>query len=292
MSAEASPRTPSVQAEASVRGVDTSGGLADLVSTAVARLKEDHRVRAIFLAGAFGRSAEDRYSDVDLLVLVDDAVVDVFFAEWTVLVGDLWPFVHTYYVEDGCRVVAAIDGDWRRLDIAVEGACESTTKPRQPVRRLFDPQDLGHRFRISDGRVPRPRTDLPALCNEFCRVSGLLVASIQRHELVAAESRVLALKNICIEVFLVLNDDRRGPARRLNEQLSRRQVLTLSAWPPITPSRNDLIDGISRAWEVFVESMTRDPLETQVVWPPSFLDATARYLDAELGTATAGLLEV
>jgi predicted nucleotidyltransferase len=44
-------------------------------------LREDERVRAVWLSGSFGRSTEDDWSDIDVHLAVDDAQVDAWLAE-------------------------------------------------------------------------------------------------------------------------------------------------------------------------------------------------------------------
>jgi UTP:GlnB (protein PII) uridylyltransferase len=66
---------------------------AQLIAQITDRLRGDPDLRALFLAGSLGRGEGDRFSDVDLVAVVEPEAQDGFAARWRVLLDGVAPVV-------------------------------------------------------------------------------------------------------------------------------------------------------------------------------------------------------
>ena len=74
-------------------GDEWAAELLGVLERATRTFERDERVRALFLAGSRASGGEDRFSDLDLLVVIDDECFEAFCEEWQSWVGQLAPTV-------------------------------------------------------------------------------------------------------------------------------------------------------------------------------------------------------
>ena len=253
-----------------------------LVGEITSALRGDADLRALFLAGSLGRGDGDRFSDVDLVAVVEREAQEGFGARWRATFEAITPVVF-WYAPRGIRtLISAITQDWLRCDLymvapdSLEGRAKSTLTP------LIDPDDL-HSALPDD--LP-PGASKPArvrgLIEEFIRVLGLLPVAMGRGEHVVAARGAGLLRDKLIDLML---EDAALPgghgALHLSRLLPPEDMACLAALPPARPDRPDVEAHLATA-RAFIPRARRMARDLGVPWPEAFAAATARHLEAEL----------
>ncbi len=191
----------------------------------------DERVRGIWLTGSLGRGTADRFSDIDMLVVVDPDARDDFARQWITFVSTLTaPLLIKAVVPP--YVFAHVLPEWLRWDVTIGIPDDLAALAASQVRELVD----------KDGLAPGPEiTPQPfdpaavlALTEEFLRVLGLLPVVIGRGEWVAAASGGGLLRTMTISL-LRMQVEGRSPsgALHLSRVLPAEQVQQLESLPPL-----------------------------------------------------------
>ena len=182
-------------------------------------LDEDTRIRAAWLEGSFGRGEQDRYSDIDLHLLVDKAALESFRAEAQAWLSAIRPLVLYKLLFDGA-MVNAMTVDGLRLDMWLHGDATATVDPAK-TRVLLD-RDHGLQM-----AAPSPRQDAAAIAArlaqqmcEFWRCMGLLPTVIGRHELLVSLTGLAIEVNLITEIVIMgYGIERDSGVKRLNRYL-------------------------------------------------------------------------
>ena len=254
-----------------------------LVGEITGALREDADLRALFLAGSLGRGDGDRFSDVDLVAIVEREAQEDFGVRWRTAFEAITPVVFWYSPRGIATLRSAITRDWLRCDLYVvapdglQGRAKSTLAP------LFDPEGL-HAALPDD--LP-PGAAKPArvqgLIEEFIRVLGLLPVAVGRGEHVVATRGAGLLRDKLIDLML---EDAALPgghgALHLSRLLPPEDMACLAALPPAWPDRADVEAHLATA-RAFIPRAQRMARDLGLPWPEAFAAATARHLEAELG---------
>ncbi len=123
-----------------------------VLARAVALLSDDQRVEGLLLTGSLGRGQGDRWSDIDLdVVIADDADVEAVTTEWEAIAYREWPAVHHYATEFGTtRVRGFLLRDALLLDLAFTPIGD--LEVWAPVQVLFD--RTGHTTQVAAAWAP------------------------------------------------------------------------------------------------------------------------------------------
>lgn len=167
-----------------------------------ARLAHDPRVAAAWLAGSYGRGAADRWSDIDLHLLLAPGD-DSFRAEVRGWLEAIQPLVLYRRMFDG-RMFNALTRDGLRLDIWLHDEAQTLNPDR--VRVLFDRQaQLRLEPPTSEPADPvQTAVALRGQIEEFWRCIALMPTVIGRHE------RLVSFTGIDIELGLAVDICLRG----------------------------------------------------------------------------------
>ena len=156
---------------------------ADFLADLRGRLDGDGQVQAAWLAGSFGRGNADRYSDIDLHLLLAD--VDAFRAGAREWLGSLRSLVLYKLLFDG-QMINALTDEGLRIDIWLH----ADAPPLDPaaVDVLLDRNGI-LRLEAPPAAPPNPAQvadSLLAQIEEFWRCVSLLPTVIGRHELLVS----------------------------------------------------------------------------------------------------------
>lgn len=167
----------------------------EFIDQFTARAQDHPAVLAVWLEGSFGRGDADRYSDVDLHVLVHPAEKAAFQAGAEAWLAAIQPLVLFKTMFDG-NMINAMTVDGLRLDIWIHAA-EQLALGNKAVRVLVD---KGDHLDLTPTEVPPPDADARAAAlaghiAEFWRMISLMPSVIGRDE------RIVAVQGIGFELM-------------------------------------------------------------------------------------------
>ncbi len=197
--------------------------------------------------GALTRGTADAYSDLDLVVEVDEP--DAFDA-----CGALAGATPTVLLRAMPFGAIAITPDWLRVDLVVA--------PRG-----------------GDAGPPAPQpTDVDGLAEEFLRVLGLLAIVVAREEWIVASDGAWLLRSFLVRLLLAENGEGMlTGVKRLNEKLTAGQRAVVESLPPIEASR----DGVIASHVAIANAFLPRARELATQWPDALENATLAYLRRE-----------
>lgn len=163
----------------------------------------DERIRAAWLEGSFGRGNADRYSDLDIHLLLPQDALASFGDEAEVWLGSIEPLVLFSLLFDG-QMINALTADGLRLDVWLHGGDSITLDPRRvrvlhtdvPGRVAFAEQD-----RTAD--AAQQAQTLARQLREFWRCVALLPTVLGRGELIVATQGLSVEAGVLSEILLV-----------------------------------------------------------------------------------------
>lgn len=112
-----------------------------LIARVAEILGRDARVLGVWLVGSFARGTNDRFSDVDLWVVVATDDFDGFCADWPRHCDEITPTVFRRRIGDR-PIFNQITPDWLRFDVTVGTPDAIATRTRSTVVPLLDPHGL------------------------------------------------------------------------------------------------------------------------------------------------------
>jgi hypothetical protein len=128
-------------------------------------LRQDERVRALWLTGSLAAGTADAQSDVDLRAAVRDADFIAASESWQQLIDHISPTVWTrrWPSPPDEAILGAITLDYLRFDLVLQS--DTDTKPRtlDAARELFDKDGLAERLTLMAPARHDPLAGLPYL---------------------------------------------------------------------------------------------------------------------------------
>jgi predicted nucleotidyltransferase len=252
-----------------------------LIDTLRELLEAEPGVEAVWLAGSLGKGGGDAFSDVDLLVLVDDGGAGELTASLSDrLDGAVKPvLVNKLY---GGRVINVVTDDWRRFDLSIVEGADLDRYAAAELKGLFN---RGHRAPPDRPDTPyqTPPDRLLPLVQEFLRVIGLSVGAMGREEYELGLNGVDLLRRMTMDLMLEENGvgpAQRGGALRRNPFLTADQRAELAAIPPISAERRSVLAANRVLAAIFLPRARRLAESIGMAWPTE--DATRRNLKLKL----------
>ncbi|MEU4288830.1 aminoglycoside 6-adenylyltransferase [Kribbella sp. NPDC026596] len=244
-------------------------------------LPGDGRVLAVYLSGSYGTGEADRFSDVDVHLVVTDESVGWFEEHWDDVLRELaGPTVFADKLP-GLIGGLGITADWLHVDLIVHPLKSFDRLQYDGVRVLFDRD--GTLFPDGDiaqqgGRPSEPYWPAGPV-NLFFYFLGNLVTVLGRDERVVANQGVGAVRDQLIALMLAERGVRRtGGAKRLNALLSAEQRAALEAIPAAGSEPADIIKANQYICREFIRRGTALAEVTGETWPTGFVDATLTHL--------------
>ncbi|WUJ74615.1 nucleotidyltransferase domain-containing protein [Kribbella soli] len=264
------------------REYSASSGTADsgqqaLIDRAEYVLSKDDRVLGVWLVGSFGRGTHDRFSDVDLWVVVAADDADSFCDDWPKTSDQISPTVFRRAL--GPRVFNHITPDWLRFDVSVGTPDAIGSRTRSTAKPLYDPHGLSAELAAPGApRQPDPAR-VEFITVEFLRVLGLLPVAIGREEYVVGQSGAGLLRQMLIDLMLedVAVEDR-GGALHLDSLLPADRQQLLAGLPPLEATRESVITANLTCATHFLPLARNLHTRCGITWPQELEDAARQHL--------------
>ena len=250
-------------------------------------LSRDDRVLGVWLTGSFGRGTDDRYSDVDLWVVVGATDLEAFCTDWPGLVDEIAPVVFRRQLR-GQPIFNQITTDWLRFDVSVVTPDEISTRTPSTVRAIYDPHGLSEQLSGTKAPTQPDPQRVSALTVEFFRVLGLLPVVIGRGEFIVGQSGAGLLRQLLID--LTLEDvavEERGGALHLNRLLSADQQQILADLPVAVADRESVIAAHLACAAAFRPLAYELHQRCGLEWPNELESALRRHLSRTLSVDLA-----
>jgi len=167
----------------------------------ISKVESDDRIIAAWLEGSFGRGNADRYSDLDIHLLLAQAHVDEFRAKTAVWLSTLTPLVLFNWLFDGMLANALADNGLR-IDLVLH-ADDTITLTPDKARVLVDKGDRIHFDQNTSSTNPAPSADtLEQQTKEFWRCIALLPSVVGRNELITGFMGLTVEVNLLVDILL------------------------------------------------------------------------------------------
>lgn len=258
-----------------------------VISRAAELLPRDERVLAVYLIGSYATGAADRFSDVDVHLVVTDDSTEWYREHWDDVLRELTgPTVWADRLP-GLIGGLGITADWLHVDLIIHPLAAFDRLQYDGARVLFDRD--GTLFPDGDivptgGRPGEPYWPAGAV-HLFFYFLGNLVTVLGRDERIVANQGVGALRDQLIALMLAERGVRRtSGAKRLNALLSDEQRATLEAIPAAGTDPADVIAANQYLCRQFITRGAALADVTGSAWPTSFVDATLHHLKNYFGT--------
>lgn len=257
-----------------------------LVDRLVEVLQADRRFQAAWLSGSLARDEGDQFSDVDLVVAVDDAERDALLVDWDDLAASVAPIVFSNRLDAGpATVLNHVTDDWLRFDVTVlSPEAVVRTRTASTLCVLFDRLGLHERLRPAGATLQPSGPSVEGLVREFLRVLGLLPVVLGREEQVVGASGAALARTMVVQ--LMLEDtavEDRGGALRLQGLLPEDRLTALAALPPIEATRESVIAVHLACAQLFLPLARELAARTGVAWPDEMEQALRAHLKRQLG---------
>ncbi|WP_329005046.1 aminoglycoside 6-adenylyltransferase [Kribbella sp. NBC_00709] len=244
-------------------------------------LPADERVLGVYLIGSYATGAADRFSDVDVHLVVTDESIAWFEEHWTDVLRELAGATVLTDVVPGLIGGLGITEDWLHVDLFMHPLASFDRLQYDGVRVLFDRD--GTLFPDGDiapkggqaGEPYWPATNV----NLYFYFLGNLVTVLRRDERIVGNQGIGAVRDQLIALMLAERGVRRtSGAKRLNALLSDEQRAVLEAIPSAGTDPTDIIAANQYVCRQFIARGTALARLTGNPWPTEFVEATLKHL--------------
>lgn len=254
-----------------------------LIAEIVCVLRKDKRIRGAWLTGSFGRGDADRFSDVDILVLVAGSQQSEVFEDAIDFREEIAPIIYTKTVPQKC-LINSITKEWQRFDLTFISYNDLETIDSSLIVELFDLDGVSKDNNAKT--IPTTAMSPSQLKNniiEFIRILGLTPVVCGRNELVVGQTGSGLLRDILIQTMLAENSRPVRGLMSLSRNLTEDQQSRLLNLPLPAPSWPTLFKVSRMTALEFFPRARRLASELNVEWPERFESATRDYLLKEIG---------
>ncbi|WP_350279527.1 nucleotidyltransferase domain-containing protein [Kribbella sp. HUAS MG21] len=244
-------------------------------------LPSNERVLAVYLIGSYGTGTADRFSDVDVHLVVSDDSSEWFEQHWDDVLRELTGPTVLADRLPGMIGGLGITADWLHVDLIVHPLAEFDRFQYDGVRVLFDRD--GTLFPDGDiaptgGRPGEPYWPAKTV-DLFFYFLGNLVTVLGRDERIVANQGIGVVRDQLVALMLAERGVRRtSGAKRLNALLSDEQRAALEAIPAAGTEPADVIAANQYICREFITRGTALAELTGNPWPKEFVDATLLHL--------------
>lgn len=252
---------------------------AALLQRATEAVREDDRVRALWLSGSVARGHADAVSDLDLLLAVRDEDIAAFAADWRGFLARIAPSVIA-------RPLPFLPGSFyslttraERLDVVVEAVGRLGSTPFRARRVVLDKDGL-------TASVPAPALEpgpSPArvafLVEEFLRDYGMLPVAATRRDLLLGIEGIHVMRGLLYQLFCQAN----APlaitgVKHWSAQLTARQRALLEALPTGGRNLSDMIEATTAVSRAFLTEARPLCAALGVPWPAELETTVLQHL--------------
>lgn len=267
-------------------GDQTDAPQRTLINRARTVVAGDDRILAAWLIGSFATGEADCYSDVDLHCLITDESADWFRSHWSEVATEIAGPLALADDLPGLIGGVTLTPDWVHLDLILHPRSDFDLQAVEVLTPVYD--RLGVLFARSEplgvvlGDPYFPRTAV----NEFLYLTGSLVKTLGRGELIVAQGSIIAVRERLIQLMLAERGiQQSGSNKRLNRLLSNDQRECLESIPPAGASVVAISDAAQAISREFVRRGKALADRTGATWPQALEDAMAAHLQRHLGAS-------
>lgn len=247
-------------------------------------LQQKDGVRGAWLSGSFGRGDADRYSDIDVVVLVEDSKVDTAFSAFQGQIREISPILFSKTLPQS-RTVNAITPEWQRFDLTFVSRQQLEKMSGSHLKELFDLDGAAASIPpLQEAKTNLKPETLTDMTNEFLRVIGLMPVVMGRNELAVGQTGSNLLRDMLVKVMVHENDPQpiRG-ALSLSRALKKEQIEVLNNLPPVEAKRDSLVQANKTIAENFLPRARALAAKIGAQWPEDFEKGTLSHLRNTLG---------
>lgn len=253
-------------------------------------LPADERILAVYLIGSYATGAADRFSDVDVHLVVTDDSTEWFREHWDDVLRELTGPTVLADRLPGMIGGLGITADWLHVDLIVHPLAAFDRFQYDGVRVLFDRD--GTLFPEGDiapkGGQPGEPYWPAATVNLFFYFLGNLVTVLGRNERIVGNQGIGVVRDQLVALMLAERGVRRtSGAKRLNALLSDEQRATLESIPAAGTDPTEIIKANQYICRQFITRGTALAERTGAGWPEEFVDVTLAHLQNHFGTSFA-----
>lgn len=263
------------------RSICPASWQARTVEAAVEVLPATPGLLAAWLGGSLATGLADRFSDVDLNVVVPDEQLNWWRESWaSVLERCAGPLVLAQAIGDPVVGGFALTTAWEHVDLVVHA--RSTLGRPDPCRVLHDPEGLLEERLgpVTSGEPYYPADDVTL----FLYLLGNLVVTVGRGELLVAHGGVGALRDLLVKLMLAENGVHKTDGqKRLNPHLTTEQRTVLEGLPTPGVRADEIVRACGVIRDELVERARRLADLTGASFPEELLAATDQHLARHLG---------
>jgi hypothetical protein len=247
-------------------------------------LEQDTTILGLFLGGSLSKGQADIYSDIDLIAVVARDGHGVFRKIWRSRLEAIAPIVHWKELHREECVMNAITKEWQRVDLVVADEVTFRKRSQDSVKPLIDRNKLYDALPATIAWSGPNTGYVTDLINEFLRILGLLAVAVGREEYLLCIAGVDLLRMM---LFNLLSEEveraDKGGMMAWNRRLSAEQRSLLATIPPVSPTRQSVIDAHLACAAAFLPRARKMAEKWAIEWPRAFEEVTWQYLERELG---------
>jgi predicted nucleotidyltransferase len=261
--------------------------LTTFAEQAAVMLRQDERIRILWLTGSLAKGTADAQSDVDLRVAVREADFATVDQWWQDLLNQVAPLVWKYRWPGPPdeAILGAITADYLRFDVVIQSLRDTRPRTLEAARLLFDKDGEAEHFFLTTPSARDPYAHLPVLIEDGIRLLGMLPIVVERNDVPIGMEGQLALHSMLISLLLLENGiDRMTTGKRhVAAFLTEEQRAVLTQVPSLAPTMDSLIQGRLTYGRLFLPRARRLMEAHGHVYPEAFEAATKRHLWETLG---------
>lgn len=255
---------------------------AALLEQALEGLRHDERVLAILLGGSLVSGDADEESDIDLTVVVDDAVVDEFTREWPNWLERIGSPV---LASPGPmpNLITSLMRDGLRLDVTVERRSSFGSGPRRAAVALHDPSEILAGIEVVVPRFEPTPESVSQSVENFLRFLDQLSIVVIRKEWIAGIDNAWYLISQLVELYARRNRAARTSARRLNARLTAEQRSAIESLPAIQATERAIVDVHIAVAKLFLPEAQELYRQLGLEWPQELEQTVVERLQRRIG---------
>lgn len=174
----------------------------EYIEKLISQIEMDGRIRAAWLEGSLGRGNADRYSDLDIHMLLNDSDITDFKSNIDTWLSHIRPLV-LFNLLFNDSMINAMTQDGLRLDVWLHSGTSISVDPAK-ARILFQVGNVVSFDRATASQDPAPVAEtLLRQTKEFWRCISLLPPVIGRNELIVALTGLTIETNILTDVLIL-----------------------------------------------------------------------------------------
>lgn len=265
----------------------TLAALTAFAEHAAAALRDDERVRVVWLTGSLAAGTADAQSDVDLRAAVRAEDFAIIGEWWQELVDRIAPTVWTrrWPGPPDEAITSAITRDYRRFDLVIQSVLDTRPRAYEAAQLLFDKDGTAQHITLTAPARHNPLARLPYLVEEYIRLLGMLPIVVERNDVAMGMEGQMGLHTILISLLLMENGvDRMATGKRhVAAFLNDEQCALLAQVPPLEPTMDSVMQGRVAYGRLFLPRARRLMESYSLTYPTAFEEATRRHLQDTLG---------